>query len=526
MFLIMSGAYIGQELQSEFGRIPPSFLPLGNRRLFLHQLKLAPKGVRTYLTVPESYKVSRTDLELLKTNEVEVLPLPDNLTLGESLITALNLSEHTFNEPLHVLFGDTLFKKLPQGDNFASLSTVEENYHWAVATENDNDWLQLAQGQLDINGSQIINGYFKFSQPRELLRAITKSNWNFLAGLNYYKTHTDFSSSLAKDWLDFGHVNTYYSSKANFTTQRAFNDLKITPNWIEKSSSKDIKIAAESNWFATLPFSLRNYIPQYLGERNHEGRTSYRLEYLHNTALNELYVFSELPQKVWKRILTECVGFLKACSQEKAPEEAATNTLPELFGTKTDQRLTEFCSTRGYDQDKVWIYADVSASLNDVLSLSSKNLPSDNHNSSVLHGDFCFSNILYDFRANRIKTIDPRGLTTDSELSIYGHVYYDIAKLAHSIIGLYDWIIAGYYTVDLKNTVIELSIDTNNKQQNIQAFFIQLIEQEFSISQKQVIAMQIQLFLSMLPLHSDDTKRQDALFANAFRLHKKLKELE
>ena len=31
--------------------------------------------------------------------------------------------------------------------------------------------------------------------------------------------------------------------------------------------------------------------------------------------------------------------------------------------------------------------------------------------------------------------------------------------------------------------------------------------------------MQIQLFLSMLPLHADDPRRQDALMANAFRLH-------
>ena len=33
MFLIMSAAYVGQDLQSEFGKIPPSFLPLGNKTL-------------------------------------------------------------------------------------------------------------------------------------------------------------------------------------------------------------------------------------------------------------------------------------------------------------------------------------------------------------------------------------------------------------------------------------------------------------------------------------------------------------
>jgi hypothetical protein len=49
---------------------------------------------------------------------------------------------------------------------------------------------------------------------------------------------------------------------------------------------------------------------------------------------------------------------------------------------------------------------------------------------------------------------------------------------------------------------------------------------QFGISEKNIMAMQIQLFLSMLPLHSDDSKRQDAFFANAFRLYKKLKELK
>lgn len=37
MFLIMSAAYITLELESEFGTIPPSFLPLGNRRLFQYE---------------------------------------------------------------------------------------------------------------------------------------------------------------------------------------------------------------------------------------------------------------------------------------------------------------------------------------------------------------------------------------------------------------------------------------------------------------------------------------------------------
>ncbi|WP_282177108.1 capsular biosynthesis protein [Vibrio nereis] len=526
MFLIMSAAYIDQELQSEFGRIPPSFLPLGNRRLFLHQIKLAPKGYKVYLSLPESYQISKTDKKLLESHNVEVVKLPDELSLGQSLISALNLSEHKFNSPVHVLFGDTLFTKLPEGENFASLSKVDKSYHWAVVKNNEAniDWVREGSRSLNVDNCEIVNGYFNFSKPRELIRSLTKTNWDFLDGLNHYKKNSNFRGEYSDDWLDFGHVNTYYSSKAHFTTQRAFNELKIASSYIEKSSSRDIKIAAEANWFFSIPYSIRYYTPQYLGSNHHDGRTSYKLEYLHNTALNELYVFSELPNKVWSHIIDECIEFLKACTEEKAPDEVPKNNLEELFVTKTSVRLAEYCKGRRISLDQEWSYNGDKVTLNELLSLSNENLPSDSNTQTLLHGDFCFSNILYDFRSNRIKAIDPRGITPEGEFSIYGNVYYDIAKLAHSIIGLYDWIIAGYYFVNIEDKCIELEID-NNDLQEVQSYFVDRVYQEFSITEPQLIAMQIQLFLSMLPLHSDDISRQDALFSNAFRLYEKLKNI-
>lgn len=69
MFLIMSGAYVGQELESEFGRIPPSFLPLGNRRLFQHQVALAPQGVKStslYLSLMWSQRLTSSGLNKIR----------------------------------------------------------------------------------------------------------------------------------------------------------------------------------------------------------------------------------------------------------------------------------------------------------------------------------------------------------------------------------------------------------------------------------------------------------------------------
>lgn len=523
MFLIMSAAYVGQELQSEFGRIPPSFLPLGNKRLFQFQVALAPTGSKCYLTVPQSYKISEIDLKLLSSNCVEIIRLPDGLRLGESLVAALHLSLHSFDEPFQLLFGDTLFTELPHGSNFASTSIVRENYDWAVTTTDMSEWLQQEKGELGSKGNEVINGYFSFSEPRKLLRALAYSDWEFLKALNYYRELTNFKGSHSDHWLDFGHVNTYYISKASFTTQRVFNKLKTTEKWIEKASeSNEFKIFAEAKWYKDLPHSLRHYTPQFLGDVTRRGQFSYRLEYLHLTALNELYVFAELPLGVWKRIIKNCVDFLKACREHHGTEKAPADSLTGLFQSKTSQRINSFCDSRNWSIDKQWCFEGQYIKLSHVIALSEQNLPVDDGTFSVLHGDFCFSNILYDFRANRIKTIDPRGLTSKGEQSIYGNIYYDIAKLSHSIIGLYDWIVSDRYSADLDDDSIVLHLSCDSKTIAIQDFFIKSIEEEFSLTYKEIIAMQIQLFLSMLPLHSDNTARQNTLFANAFRLYKLL----
>ncbi|WP_305464486.1 capsular biosynthesis protein [Photobacterium leiognathi] len=523
MFLIMSAAYVDIELQSEFGALPPSLLPLGNRRLFQHQSSLIPTSMDKFISLPESYQLSVMDTAWLKKNNFTILATPDGLSLGASLVAALSLIDKNFTCPLHVLFGDTLIGELPNGNDIITLAEVEDSYNWATINNQSNSrWLSDSINPLATN-EQVVCGYFKFSQPRQLIRCITQSHWDFLKGLNRYHEKIGLHPIKISQWLDFGHVNTYYRSKAKFTTQRAFNELVITPEWIEKSSSKNTKIKAEANWFDNLPTEMRNYIPQFMGTKEEKGQFKYRLEYLHHTALNELYVFSELPPLVWKKIFSSCIKFIESCKTFSAPIESVHSPLTQLFGEKTLSRLNEFCQERNIDIDDIWYIDGQCISLAEVIEVSSQWLPTEPTLPTVMHGDFCFSNILYDFRTHRVKTIDPRGLTHHGELTIYGDTRYDIAKLSHSVLGMYDWIIAGYYEVIIKDNHIQLNISGQQKRQDIQQLFIEIVEKNFGLSPMQLYAMQIQLFLSMLPLHDDDKERQDALFANAFRLYLILK---
>jgi hypothetical protein len=74
----------------------------------------------------------------------------------------------------------------------------------------------------------------------------------------------------------------------------------------------------------------------------------------------------------------------------------------------------------------------------------------------VMHGDFCFNNILYDLHGGIVRLIDPRGSFGDKCPGIFGDCKYDLAKLAHSGIGRYDYLVNGLFSLSGWSTAFEL----------------------------------------------------------------------
>jgi len=109
VFLISSAAYVEAELIAEFGRLPPAFLPLGNRRLFVHQhASLTAAGHRILLSIPEDFAPEPTDAALLAKLGIKVVRVPPGLTLGQSLVYVINitaLAGHAFT----VLHGKIMY---------------------------------------------------------------------------------------------------------------------------------------------------------------------------------------------------------------------------------------------------------------------------------------------------------------------------------------------------------------------------------------------------------------------------------
>jgi hypothetical protein len=194
----------------------------------------------------------------------------------------------------------------------------------------------------------------------------------------------------------------------------------------------------------------------------------------------------------------------------------------KIYGSKTFSRLKTYASEANINLEKPWILNGIVVpSLHDIVLEMDAAIPQPQaQHLSIIHGDFCFSNILYNYKTQSVKVIDPRGLDLDGNETIYGDVRYDIAKLAHSVLGLYDYIIAGCYELEEASEYnLNFEIQVESSIIYIQKYFKSLQFGGMGLSQLSTYPILVHLFLSMLPLHSDHPNRQRAMLANALKLY-------
>jgi hypothetical protein len=517
MRIITSAAYLSGDLKSEFGSIPPSFLPLKNNRLFFHQVEFFHQvDGPVFLTVPQSFDIDPFDNETIRQEAVEVIRIPDNLSLSSSVLYAVNSINQPAAEVL-ILHGDTLFETYPQEPDTVYIAYTKDNYNWGnVSLDANND------------KSEVYAGLFYFSNQALLTACLDKYATDFIGAVEAYALEKAIRLEFINKWLDFGHANTYFRSKASMTTERVFNNLSIDAYTVNKYSDDRVKMKGEANWFQSVPPRLKKYTPNLIS--THDGdKAGYELDYLYLSTLSELFVFGQNDPFVWNNIFRSCEYFINDCLiLEGEQQPAGLNTqYRRLLQSKTRERLELFSKQTGISIHQSWMFNSQPVPSLKAIDEETAAHIDDECTVGYVHGDFCFSNILFDFRKQMIRVIDPRGIDFEKNITIWGDIRYDIAKLSHSVIGLYDYIIAGRFSLeaDVPGASIHLNIFSNKMVDAIQAEFMKRSFVGIAVNSKQNFAFMIQLFLSMLPLHADNEKRQLALMANALGLYQKFQAL-
>ncbi len=527
MRLITSAAYVGQELSAEFGEIPPAFLPVGVARLYEAQIaRLGPERP-IYLTIPESFTPQPHDQRRLHDLGVVLLPVPEGLRLGESVVYAMNSIDMPPG-PIQILHGDTLIDDLPDGaPDLIAVHAEGDDYSWA-AVDLDGDQVvsleEIAAGSGRDDPRSVACGFFGFASSSALVRAITRARGDFVGGLNLYAHERPMQAAQVRTWYDFGHIQTYFRSRRAITTARSFNTLHIDATTVRKSSRDTAKMQAEAYWLTSLPASLLPFSARLLDSGKTGDAAFYATEYQYAPTLSELFVFSSIGRATWKNVLASCRDFLEACAATKG-SGSGDAILAELAVHKTTMRLERYASETGFDIDAP-THLDgrplpslrrIAEELIQAIDLRSGRVE------TVMHGDFCFSNILYNSRPARISVIDPRGYVHAGISSLYGDTRYDLAKLSHSISGHYDHIVAGRYALARDGSHgFSIEFETSPHHRWLQQALAEFEVDGISAGSVAVRAVTAGLFLSMLPLHDDRPDRQAAFIANALRLYSEL----
>lgn len=510
MLLITSGDYVETELHAEFGKIPPAFLPVGNKRLYTYQIdQLGQRYERIYLTVPDDFELDRADELYLAKNAVSLFRTAAGVRLSQAIHDFLKAKD--VEGRIDILFGDTLIGDAPDatgacGTDWLAVGDSDENYHWHQEKPRNGQpggtW----------------TGMFSFGDAR-LLRTTLADADDFISAVSCYGEQVgQMQHKVVRKWLDFGHIHTYFDSKREITTQRHFNQLRVADGVLTKSSTDTWKMLAEADWFERAPAVVKPFLPNFIARKELQP-AGYLLEYLHLAALNELYVFGRLPPRVWKKIFAACDTFLRAASQVPVPSPLPQDFSELTYSKKTLSRLMQFSQQAGIGLDGQWtLNGRQTPSLRAMAQEAAHAVLSKPGVTSFIHGDFCFSNILFDFRAGRVKIVDPRGIDAQGKLTPFGDMRYEVGKLAHSVIGLYDFIIAGFFALEIEDNAVSFEIFAGRSDFTKSIF----LDTPF-VGLKPVAwdcyPVMLLLFLSMLPLHVDNPLRQKALMANCLKLY-------
>jgi hypothetical protein len=412
-------------------------------------------------------------------------------------------------------------------DDAVGVAEGADGYRWAKVSQAGGRMERVTAPELAEGAASELRltGYFAFSSASRFAQSLALAGGDFFGALNRYASDQPVALLHTKSWFDFGHVQTFFRSRRMVTTARAFNTLEITETVVRKRSEDTRKIKAEANWLGSVPPPLKPYTARLIGEGEDERGYFYDTEYAYMPTLAELFVFGQLRPASWQRILGSCKTFLDEAAGERSGG-ASQGVLEDLAVVKTEARLEQHARDTGFDLDAPNRLngrpaPSLRACLDDLTGAVRRAEP----RPSVMHGDYCFSNILYDIRTDRIRLIDPRGLLINGEIGIHGDLRYDLAKLMHSIEGRYDLIIAGQCdAAALSANDFRLAFSPNAAHQQLGEAARTMVMGGVRLDDEAVAATTVSLFLSMLPLHADRPDRQTAFIANALRLHMQLQE--
>lgn len=304
---------------------------------------------------------------------------------------------------------------------------------------------------------------------------------------------------------------------------RAFNNIRSEGGYFRKSSTNKAKMAAEHAFFRSVPPVVQPFFP-HVGELREDGeRASYQIEkvFMFDAAKALINgVFSDRARLA--PFLDRLQAYLEACPPREIGVAEFRRDMSRLFVDKLTERLEQarklaafgrlddICRLEGFTS-----FEDLTRKVQDAIRGEIEAMRDTRLVFS--HGDLCLPNILYEPSTTQLKLIDPRGGEGENGQAWMPR-YYDLAKLSHSFLGLYELLVCARFDLELdENLRIVL-------RHHLPAATIDLLRDEFlrfltrlDCPPGRIRLLEASLFISMIPLHYDSSRRMAAELIQGIR---------
>lgn len=432
-----------------------------------------------------------------------------------------------------VYLGDTIYKgPLRFSNDFLVTAPFKtEPAKWCFVEQKNRKLVFIDRPEMKPAAAGIIlaglyyfkNGTALFHIGQVLKKKLRKIEMSDL--LAQYQHQYQFNMVSASRWYDCGNLDNFYKAKIDFLKLRNFNQIKyddLRGTITKMSPGNNKKVLNELAWYHALPNDLKIFTPRILKYNASETNASYTMEYYGYQSLADLYVFETLDQSLWPGVISKLFDILNEFEQHASGHTVRRSDMHSMLIGKLRERLflmeKQYWFRRLANKEHITVNGRVLKNLPLLHSklVETAEVFADSARPGIVHGDFCLSNILFDPGSKLIKIIDPRGSFGRSRM--IGDLRYDVAKLRHSFCGYYDFIVNDFF--DVKETAsnqyhFELFTDPYNT--TIAQYFDQEVEKH-SYHASEVKFIESLLFLSMIPLHSDNKNRQLAMYLTGVQM--------
>lgn len=398
---------------------------------------------------------------------------------------ALGFTKIEKDIPTVIWLGDAIILEdnLPLGKDFLLCKTVDNHSSWCMWDGSD----YYNKPDKNISSADALVGLYSFSDGEQAKHSFQSVNGYDISNAleNYTEKHVErFKKVLTNEWYDIGTLSVYHETcgKLLRLKSRAFNNISFndelgvvtkSPDYHNKHSVETLN--AERLWYKNITSEQSLLVPRVIPHKN-----NLIMSYESGSLLSDLMLYENLSESNWSFIIDKLFRIkLKYFSEplNQILENDFSELSKKLWIDKTEERLDQ----SPFDKKQCEILNEI------AIKIHKKTIPVQTH-----HGDLHFGNILYNHYTNQFKLIDPRG-NYGGYISTLGDNYYDWCKLAHDLYHGYSSIVA------------------NVKQNEIvKKIFVEKLK-EYKLPINDIVDGGLLLLATCIPLHYDDSDRQDRI---------------